>query len=240
MSSLRQIDANRRNAQNSTGPRTPEGKQASSRNALRSGIHSLAEVLPGESPEELAALVAEHHTHHNPQTPQARDLVDSLVRNAWLLRRFARLEAAFFACDCDHCRKLYSEASTDTQCSGRYAFEHRKFQVIQQRINATERNYHRTLKALENLPPLAEPQSKNEANSPEPDPTPRTGPAHHRPTHRQGGAGFNLRRASARQLSTQHSALGNSSGAAAGRLPGFRRPAESSAGARRRPVLAYP
>ena len=168
MSSLRQIDANRRNAQLSTGPRSPEGKQASSRNALRSGIFAQAEIIPGESPEELAELAAEHFADHNPQTAVARDLVDSLIRHAWLLRRLSRIEAAFFTCDCEQCQELYSEAGADHQGSGRYSRELRKFDVLQKRINATERNYHRTLKALQNLPSSAPiPISQNEPNSPE-------------------------------------------------------------------------
>src|SRR5581483_5733834 len=40
MSSPSQVTANRLNAQHSTGPVTPEGKAASSRNALKSGLHS--------------------------------------------------------------------------------------------------------------------------------------------------------------------------------------------------------
>ena len=38
MTSLQQIEANRRNAQNSIGPRTEAGKQRSSRNAARHGL----------------------------------------------------------------------------------------------------------------------------------------------------------------------------------------------------------
>jgi hypothetical protein len=38
MTSLKQIEANRRNALNSTGPKTEAGKQQSRRNALRHGL----------------------------------------------------------------------------------------------------------------------------------------------------------------------------------------------------------
>jgi hypothetical protein len=38
MTSYRQIEANRRNALKSTGPKTEAGKQASRRNAVRHGL----------------------------------------------------------------------------------------------------------------------------------------------------------------------------------------------------------
>ena len=58
MSTLSQIEANRRNAQHSTGPRTAEGKAASSMNALKSGIDAESSVIPGEDPADLAAITA--------------------------------------------------------------------------------------------------------------------------------------------------------------------------------------
>jgi hypothetical protein len=47
-----QIEANRRNAQQSTGPRSEAGKRTSSLNALRHGLTSRMVVLPTE---DLAA-----------------------------------------------------------------------------------------------------------------------------------------------------------------------------------------
>ncbi len=90
MATQNQIAANRRNAQRSTGPITPEGKQASSRNALQSGIYAEKEVLPFENPTQLTALIAEYHDRWYPTTPEARALVDSLVHHEWLLRRLRR------------------------------------------------------------------------------------------------------------------------------------------------------
>ncbi len=47
MTSIRQIEANRRNSQKSTGPRTEAGKQASRCNAVRHGL--TAETVIGAS-----------------------------------------------------------------------------------------------------------------------------------------------------------------------------------------------
>src|SRR5215472_18117559 len=104
MSTLKQIEANRRNGQSSTGPRTEAGKAASSANALKSGIYSNREVLPDEDPAELEALKQEYHHHFNPATPDERDLVDDLVSYSWLKRRFRRMEALMIAVDADTVR----------------------------------------------------------------------------------------------------------------------------------------
>ena len=53
MTSLRQIEANRRNAMNSTGPRTARGKAVVALNAVQHGILSRQAVIQGESEAEL-------------------------------------------------------------------------------------------------------------------------------------------------------------------------------------------
>jgi hypothetical protein len=58
MSTTAQILANRQNAGQSTGPKTPEGKQISSRNATRHGLSGVFNVLPHENAEEFDDLAA--------------------------------------------------------------------------------------------------------------------------------------------------------------------------------------
>ena len=48
MSSQEQIEANRRNGALSNGPKTPDGKATSSKNAIRHGLLSDEALLPGE------------------------------------------------------------------------------------------------------------------------------------------------------------------------------------------------
>ena len=52
MTSEIQAEANRRNALQSTGPKTEEGIEAARFNALRHGLRSLQTIVPGEAPEE--------------------------------------------------------------------------------------------------------------------------------------------------------------------------------------------
>jgi hypothetical protein len=87
MASLRQIAANRLNAQKSTGPRTPEGKSASSANPIKSGIYAKSTFIPGEDPAEYDALRAEHYHQFAPATPDERDLLDLMIKYKWQLRR---------------------------------------------------------------------------------------------------------------------------------------------------------
>jgi hypothetical protein len=57
--SAKQTEANRRNAQRSTGPRTPKGKQQVRLNALKHGLHTdLSESGPAAPPPHFRALRA--------------------------------------------------------------------------------------------------------------------------------------------------------------------------------------
>ncbi|MGA2216406.1 MAG: hypothetical protein ABSH31_24255, partial [Bryobacteraceae bacterium] len=93
MASQRQIQANRRNAQKSTGPRSLQGKAVSRFNALQTGIDAVRAVIPGESPDGLECLTKEYYHRWQPTLPEERVLVDSLIHDDWQLRRLRRAEA---------------------------------------------------------------------------------------------------------------------------------------------------
>jgi hypothetical protein len=62
MATEKQIEANRRNAQKSSGPRTDAGKQASSRNSFKLGIY-MSDVALFDDPESAADLERTFHEY---------------------------------------------------------------------------------------------------------------------------------------------------------------------------------
>ena len=68
MTSLRQIEANRRNALKSTGPTTPEGKERSSCNAVRHGLTAETVIAVLESSEDYEAFEATVISDYNAET----------------------------------------------------------------------------------------------------------------------------------------------------------------------------
>lgn len=88
----RRTEANRRNAQQSTGPRTPEGKARSARNATRHGLLSDRMVLDGESEKELAKLRDGMRRSLRPVGELEEELVERMVASVWRKRRGDRVE----------------------------------------------------------------------------------------------------------------------------------------------------
>ncbi len=91
-----QIEANRANAQKSTGPRTPEGKAAVAQNALKHGLRARAAVLQGEDWEEYTCFREEMLAELVPDGVQERELAARIVDLTWRLRRAGRYQDAVF------------------------------------------------------------------------------------------------------------------------------------------------
>ena len=89
------ITSNHKSAQHSTGPRTPEGKATSSRNALKHGLLSSAALLMGEDPEALASLGTDLRGALQPYGALEELLVERIVSCFWRLRRAVRMETGF-------------------------------------------------------------------------------------------------------------------------------------------------
>src|SRR5574341_1918542 len=92
MISDRKLQANRRNARLSKGPKTPEGKAAVRFNALKHGLAAEHLVLQDEEQQPFDELLAAYLDEHQPQGPTETDLVHQLVTASWRLRRLRAME----------------------------------------------------------------------------------------------------------------------------------------------------
>jgi hypothetical protein len=92
MATDKQIEANRANSRRSTGPRTPEGKAASSRNAVRHDLLARAFVLQSECPERFETLVDSFYAEYRPVTATEAALVEAMATARWRLLRLSNLE----------------------------------------------------------------------------------------------------------------------------------------------------
>ncbi|SPF56610.1 conserved hypothetical protein [Candidatus Sulfopaludibacter sp. SbA4] len=93
MATDKQTEANRQNAQKSTGPRTAEGKARSSMNHFKTGIDAKSAIIPGEDPAQLQALADRICAELKPATEAERHQVDIIVRCDWQALRYVRCEA---------------------------------------------------------------------------------------------------------------------------------------------------
>jgi hypothetical protein len=96
MISLQRLEANRRNALRSTGPRTEDGKQRSRVNAVRHGLTAETVVVSLEDVEDYKAFEATIVADYEAETAVARELVLRLASLLWRLRRANAIEADLF------------------------------------------------------------------------------------------------------------------------------------------------
>ena len=154
MASEAQVRANEQNAQQSTGPRTEEGKAASAMNALKHGLRSAAALLPEEDAQALAALHAELRQDLRPSGPMEELLFDRVVGAAWRLRRAYLVERGVF----ERVKGTYDPSDTQPTFTQQLR---RKFQYacesadalgkLSRYENSIERGMHRSLVELRRL-----------------------------------------------------------------------------------------
>jgi hypothetical protein len=144
MASKRQIEANRRNAQKSTGPTSPEGKAVSSMNALKTGLYARSEVLPSESPAQYQELIARYYADHKPATALACQYVDEIIYCTWNLRRLRRVESELYDFVHGDCYEPDDEYPLGQAC----AKNPKVFSQLQWRMDANRRALDKAVKSL--------------------------------------------------------------------------------------------
>lgn len=129
MTSARQFEANRRNSQKSTGPKTERGKRHSRRNAFRHGLcaETVIEIL--EDVEDYKAFEAIITVDYDPHTAVERELVLRLASLLWRIRRATAIDTDLFRMQAEALRDrpheggriTYSRQAPDSGIYGLFA-----------------------------------------------------------------------------------------------------------------------
>src|SRR6266568_3819164 len=106
MSSPKQIEANRRNALESTGPKTDAGKCVSRTNAVRHGLTAETVIGALEDAEDYKAFEEAITADYDAQSAVERELVRRLASLLWRLRRATTMETGLFEIQADHFREV--------------------------------------------------------------------------------------------------------------------------------------
>jgi hypothetical protein len=137
MSSQAQKRANKQNAQHSTGPRTDQGKQRTSQNAVKHGFRSKHPVIPGEDP-----------AHYQRKLEQIAD-------TSWRLKRLTRIEAAIDSYFIDTAATRERNAGKDQHQVLGDAFTDRgplrSLAILSRYEGQLSRRFHRLTKELRDL-----------------------------------------------------------------------------------------
>ena len=139
-----QIEANRANALLSTGPRTPEGKERSARNAVRHGLTSAAAFLPNEDPQAYQDFCRKLIDDLRPQGALEEQLARALADTQWRLNRCRSIEQVILAAEPDRDR----EPSQYARFQRDQVEALNKFSMYEQRLT---RNFQTTLKQFREL-----------------------------------------------------------------------------------------
>ena len=96
MATEAQVQANRSNAEKSTGPRTAEGKAVAAQNAVRHGLLAKEVVIKGEDSGEFEFYREQMLAELAPAGQMESMLAQRIVGLSWRLRRAERLQTAAF------------------------------------------------------------------------------------------------------------------------------------------------
>jgi hypothetical protein len=181
MATDKQTEANRQNAQRSTGPKTAEGRAAVRLNGLKHVLTAQRLILPGENEADFQNLLDSYTTEHEPITPTEHALVTQLGMATWRMRRLYHMEAGYYA----YKLKALSDAATRHNLDdfGRLGMvadcSKDTLSTLNRQEARLERSFYKALQELQRLraerPAKAEKQtqkSQDSADQPAPKPHP--------------------------------------------------------------------
>jgi len=112
MTTLKQIEANRRNAKLG-GVKTEEGKAVSKYNAIKHGILTKDIILSGENEAELVDFSKKIRTELKPANEVELILVERIIANTWRLKRALKAEKEMIEHDMENEKDLGAALSYD-------------------------------------------------------------------------------------------------------------------------------
>lgn len=153
MATEKQLEANRRNAQKSTGPSTEAGRAKAKFNALKHGMTADTAVLPYEDSASYEQLREALIDNYEPVGAGEQMLVELVAVNYWRLLRARRVEQASM--------KLHIEALKDRNglsteptmeddggLATAFAGPHDTFRKLERYQTNVERSYYRAVETL--------------------------------------------------------------------------------------------
>jgi hypothetical protein len=154
--SLSRSEQSRINGARSKGPKTPEGKHASSRNALEHGLCAeKVVVLQNERPAAFDQLHAAFVEKFRPQDNAERELVLQAVAARWRLRRIWQLETTLFDLEMDRQRdqmkknfSVYDEGTRQALAFESLVNEKNTFAALSRYETRISREYDKAIRAL--------------------------------------------------------------------------------------------
>jgi hypothetical protein len=155
MATPKQIAANKRNAQKSTGPKTEKGKSITRLNARRDGLTGQVITLSEEDLPIFEKQKAELIADLAPKTTMELSLANSIAWDTWRLNRLRAVEMNMYAIGTDNpdiivhadnpqIHTAMAAAATFSDESGKFA----RMSIYEQRMN---RSIHKNLETLRNL-----------------------------------------------------------------------------------------
>lgn len=157
---LTRAEAARLNGRKGRGPRTPEGKRRSARNALKHGLTAQAfALLPGEDARAYQELLDGLARRYRPKDELAAHLVQRLASVMWRQQRADRLEAEVLT---------QLEQRHDSSYIGGYvpssphAWDAARFSAVQRQQARLERTFFKLLDELDRLTPADEEEWSND------------------------------------------------------------------------------
>src|SRR6478672_167820 len=166
--SQRKLEANRRNAKKSTGPKTARGKRKVAANALKHGLMSQSfPILPYENEWEYRAFADAMVRDLAPVGILQREIVTHITLISWRLRRIPAIEEALLyydVCEMEDAHQAQKdrgeidrdatmpEATAAIVLAGHFArTDDRPYERLEMYRNRLERGLHAALRQLEKL-----------------------------------------------------------------------------------------